>query len=321
MLNNVQTPQDPQIFPKKSPLQQSPEFITLFAIIAHILQHKFTFSLIILCCIGLGATYLVLTPKQYSADFVISPLQQEMTTGLSRFGQSINLNLSQNALGGNSVIFDKFINRFSSATVAEALMRDSKIVHTIFASEWNKEKNKWQMPDNILYFIKSTFSNWLGFGGYIPPNAARLAEYVQKNVHLTDIKKTKMLRVSIQHEDKIFAQYFLEKLYKTTDNQLRDLRIKEIKKSIDYIEKRINTTQFVARRRNLNALIVSYDDEIIMLENEQPFAAEVVRPVTVSYGYVSPRPLKTLLIATLLGFFISTGFLTINYIHKHMKFS
>jgi hypothetical protein len=263
----------------------------------------------------------VLTPKQYSADFVISPLQQEMTTGLSRFGQSINLNLSQNALGGNSVIFDKFINRFSSATVAEALMRDSKIVHTIFASEWNKEKNKWQMPDNILYFIKSTFSNWLGFGGYIPPNAARLAEYVQKNVHLTDIKKTKMLRVSIQHEDKIFAQYFLEKLYKTTDNQLRDLRIKEIKKSIDYIEKRINTTQFVARRRNLNALIVSYDDEIIMLENEQPFAAEVVRPVTVSYGYVSPRPLKTLLIATLLGFFISTGFLTINYIHKHMKFS
>lgn len=319
MLNNVHTPQEAQILPKKFPSQQSPEFITLFAIISHILQRKLIFSLIILCCIGLGATYLVLTPKQYSADFVISPLQQEMTTGLSQLGASINLNLSQNALGGNSVIFDKFVNRFSSATVAEVLMADSKIVHTIFASEWNKEKNKWQVPNNMLYFMKSTVSNWLGFGGYIPPNAARLAEYVQKNVHLTEIKKTKMLRVSIEHEDKIFAQYFLEKLYKTTDRQLRDLRIKEIKKSIDYIEKRINTTQFVARRRNLNAIILSYDNELIMLENEQPFAAEVVRPVTVSYGYVSPRPFKTLLIATLLGFFISTGLLTIHFIHKYMK--
>ncbi len=127
----------------------------------------------------------------------------------------------------------------------------------------------------------------------------KLSAYLQKRIRIEPVGNTTMRRVIYHHAHPDFARRFLSTLYATTDDVLRQEVREKAGARIEGLKQTMRTANDPEHRRMLAKLLTDQEQVRMILALNEPFAAMMAEPPSVSAKPVWPD--KKLLFP-LLGF-------------------
>lgn len=141
--------------------------------------------------------------------------------------------------------------------------------------------------------------SWLFSRAHRLENAEKLSAYLQKRIRIEPVGNTTMRRVVYLHANPDFGRRFLSTLYATTDGIIRQEVREKTAARIDGLKKTLRTANGPEHRRMLAGLLTDQEQVQMILALNEPFAATMAEPPSVSAKPVWPD--KKLLFP-LLGF-------------------
>ncbi len=96
-------------------------------------------------------------------------------------------------------------------------------------------------------------------------------------------------------------------LYKTTDQQLRDWRVRAAQQDSDYLEQKLNTVSAVDYRMALINQLVPQVMTVMTSNPDSPFSARIIDGPVTGDRPSSPNPILLMLMGILLGAIAGVG--------------
>jgi hypothetical protein len=251
-------------------------------------------------CVLLGILYLQLVPHRYTAELLVvaadDPLSS-LPSAMSGLGALVGMDLKQNNLP-----FIMYADAMASRPVAEAIVRDPRIMHTIFPDEWDAAAGRWHEPASILYYLLKGAKMAAGLpAAWHPPGPERVQRYVEKRVQVSEEKRRPVIRIGFAHKDRLFAAYFISKVSMEADGFLRRQSIARTSAYIAYLEKRLRDVTVAEQRQSLAQLISTYEKSRMMASSDAAFAGDRFGGVTVPSQPDIPNPALVLAVAVVAG--------------------
>jgi len=200
--------------------------------------------------------------------------------------------------------FELYIEGLTSVETARVLEEDPRIMRTIFTVAWDEASQSWQEPpEGVVRKVINLIKAILGIRRFEwqPPGAARLAEYLSKNVQISRSKDTIITGISFVHEDPEFGKYFIKSLNETVNEKLRRRAILRSSASIRYLKEQLEVIQVAEYRQALLQALSEQERIRMTASSGLPFAADVISGPAVSEYPDKPRASITLALAILLG--------------------
>ncbi|HOO81792.1 MAG TPA: hypothetical protein PK513_04760 [Alphaproteobacteria bacterium] len=113
-------------------------------------------------------------------------------------------------------------------------------------------------------------------------SAEKLAEYIARRVEVDPVGETSLRALRYLHPDKEFAALFLQRLHNITDGLIRHGIRREVNERITYLNKAIAENMNPEHRRALTALLMEQERLKMLVSIDQPYAASIVVPASVS---------------------------------------
>jgi hypothetical protein len=254
----------------------------------------------------LGAVVLFISDPLYEAKAVLVPstnvprtnqLNQGGLAGILGSGIGAGLGLS-----GRNVAapFDQYVYLLRSRAVATRLFLDRPLVRAIFATEWDPETQQWHRPHTVISLAGSIVRRIFGRPAYLPPSPERLEDYLRDKVSVLQTDPPFTV-VSYRDADPRIARALLEPLIRETTAEYRQGVIEESQAQITHILERLPAVKVAEQRNALATLLSNEEFNLMLVDSKVPIAAEMIDPVAVSDGPVSPRISLTFALAGLLG--------------------
>ncbi len=229
--------------------------------------------------------FMSVTPERYRAAMIVSPANPMNGAAASSLLADDNMfalrYLVQRVGVTNSSDFLRFENKYSGASVAQALLADEKIINALSANNGKDDGARTE--------------NW---------TAASLAAYIARRVKLSPVGATSMRRMTYTHADPAFAVYFLERLHSVTDEGIRRTIERGASDRIGYLKRAIAVTQNQEHRRALATLLMEQERLKMLVSIETPYAASVVEPAAHSHKAVFPNAALIYPIFVMVGAFL-----------------
>jgi len=248
--------------------------------------------------------FIFFSDKQYETQLVISPIEDGKNAQIGNLLKVITGN--EGTSGTQSGAMAEFMHLLTSATAGEVLIKDERISQTIFAREWDPSEKVWHAPRGIFPRVKAAVRWLLRYPGYAPPTGYTLSAYLQKAIKVVPIKSSPMVEVKFYNVDPRFSEYLLEKMFAASDKFLRQQKIERVYKTLAHLNKRLETVENVVHRKSLSDLLLYYEQELMLLETDQPFAARKLGEVRSSNSSVSPKLMTVFILSTLIGLLLGS---------------
>lgn len=240
---------------------------------------------------------------RYTAKLVLSPAQgggSSKINGLSGLASIAGINLPQSE---GALSFSLYKQGVHSASLADILAENQRLMHRIFASEWNKELGKWQQPTTRLAPVKSVIRNIIGIPAsqWSPPDGGRMEEFLRNEVQVSDDAKSPFLTITFQHTDPEFAKYFLDTLNVELDKMLRKQALERSNDNIAYLTNQLSQVAITEHRLAIAQTLIDQENQRMAANSMAPYAANPVGAASASLRPTSPNPPKMLLLSILGG--------------------
>ncbi len=254
----------------------------------------------------LGVVILLVSIPRFEAKAVLVPstnvprTAQINSSGLAGIlGSGLGAGLG---LSGKEVAppFDQYRYLLRSRAVANRLFQDQQLIRNIFPDEWDQETRQWRMPTGVLSRVKSLVRRMFGRPAYLPPSPERLEEYLKARVTVLQADPPFTV-VSYRNRDPRVAGNLVDGLIRDTTAEYRQTVIEDSQAKIAHILERLPTVKVAEQRNALATLLSNEEFNLMLVDSKVPIAAEMIDPVAVSDGPVSPRIPLTLGLAALLG--------------------
>jgi len=229
--------------------------------------------------------FCVLAVPHHQGRIVLAPANPmnigAVVSSASAYSSNVQVSPAQTAADS----FTRFEASYKGAAVASLLLRDPEITKGLAA-------------DKAFKFSK-------GPGDWTP---AKLSEYIAQRVEIDPIGETALRSFHYLHPDRAFAALFLRRLHLVTDGLIRHGVRKDVNGRIDYLNAAIGETYNPEHRRALTDLLMEQERLKMMVSIDQPYAASVVVPSSVSSKMRWPDTALIVLLFTgvggLLGFVV-----------------
>lgn len=199
--------------------------------------------------------------------------------------------------------FRLYLEGVYTREVAIRLAQDKKLMHHVFAAEWNPVTKNWQEPRGAGRALKRSINSLLGIPipAWSPPDAARLQGWINANLVVNQSPKTPIVTLSIASTDRAFAQRFLVSMHTTVDAWLRQRTLDRTRNNIEYLTRRLPGVTLAEHRQALFVTLSDQQQRAMAANNPAPYAAETFGPPTASARPTSPRQLPVMMLAVILG--------------------
>ncbi len=258
---------------------------------------------IILVCLSLSyilaSAYLLFSEKQYMTTMVISPVQDDSSAQIGNLIRIISGN--DNPSPTQSDEFLEWIYFLKSPLVGNSLIQDERIAKTIFRGEWDLERKQWAPPGGLRSTIRRLLYRIFGYPTYIAPTGYRLSQYLTKALEVQSMKGSRLTSISIYNNDREFSVYLLSRAYFYADSFLRKNKIEKTHQTLLHLGKRIESVENLTHKKSLTELLMYYEQQLMLLETDQPFAARQLGEIFSSDTPTTPSLRNTLIVATALG--------------------
>ena len=199
--------------------------------------------------------------------------------------------------------FRLYLEGVYTREVALRLAEDDRMMHQVFAREWNPRTKSWQEPRGWGRALQRSINSLLGIPipPWSPPDAARLQAWINTNLAINQSPKTPIVTLSVASTDRAFAQRFLLRLHATVDVWLRQRTLDRTRNNMEYIAQRLPTVALAEHRQALFVTLSDQQQREMTANNPAPYAAETFGPPTASARPTSPRQLPVMFVAVVLG--------------------
>lgn len=253
--------------------------------------------------IVLASIYAHVAPRVYEVALTVTPTAQNATTSLKSLGNLGSMLGMANPLAGHNDAFDYYLAGLDARVTMERLTKDQTLMHALFPEEWSQESQTWHPRRSPVLAAERGIAAVVGYPvrAWTPPDAARLQDYVKKNVTIDSDKKTRLTTISIRSDHPETASRLLLGLHQAIDGYLRDRTMVRATNYIDYINREL-TKVTVAEYRQALIDTASEQEKLRMAASSNlPFAAEPFGGAEVSSRPVSPNLPVLWVLGALLG--------------------
>jgi hypothetical protein len=197
---------------------------------------------------------------------------------------------------------ERYVQMFRSITLATRLQAEHHLLQTVFADDWDPDRQSWRPPSGVVAAVKGAVLEFFSYPAWTPPNEARLAEWLAQEVGVHRLRNSpSLLRIQLGHWSPDFARSVIEVVHQGADQILREEAFARIDAQIAQAESELNSDPTPTRRAALEEVLVGQYQAQALLRAEQPYAAQVVVPAMASAAPTSTNPILVLAIAAAAG--------------------
>lgn len=257
----------------------------------------------------LGAiVYLHLAEYRYTAEMRVVASQTAANSsgiGASKLGNLASL-VGISASSEMVSPFRLYIEALTSRQVAAALAKRPDIMHVVFEREWDADTGRWrqQATSPLVAAVKAV----VGFPKveHTVPNAARLQDYLERNIKVDSDPKRAVTVLRFDHADPKFAITLLSALNAAADHHMKAVALTRASQFAQYLEAKLPTIMIAEHRVAISAALSEQEKQIMLASSEAPYAADPVEEPIASLAPTSPRPIVILIASALFGLVIGT---------------
>ncbi|QQP87715.1 hypothetical protein IGS68_16650 [Skermanella sp. TT6] len=198
--------------------------------------------------------------------------------------------------------YERFLYELTSFPVAEELAAAPEVMHRAFERMWDADAGTWVPDDSPVARLRRFFNELVGRIPWTEPDGRTLVRYLQKEVRIQQVGTTPLRRISYRHADPEFARLLLNRLYATTERQLRSMAVRDNGRMIGEISRKIAVTQEVGHVGALRSLLIAHERFAMMMDVDLPLAANLVQPAMAEAVPDTPDPVVVVAIAAAAGF-------------------
>jgi hypothetical protein len=283
----------------------------LSAVKATILERWWVVMALAAAALVIAMLYLRTASYDYTATLRVAaaPSTQRPAGGLGALGGLASL---AGIAGPNSepaTPFRLYLEGVYSREVADRLARDPVIMHRIFAREWDAAAKQWRQPTSLLRTMKNGVFALIGIptNEWRPPDGARLQDYLGDAVAVRESVKSPIVAITYDNPDPAFGVHVLTALHEATDGYLREQSFARTRDNIAYLTAKASVTDQAEYRQVLFASLSQQEQQMMLVNSRQPYAAQPFGAVTASTGPTRPRPVLLLLGALISGVILGTA--------------
>lgn len=253
----------------------------------------------------LAVAFLHLAERKYTVSLVLKPMQEPSSrSNLSGFAGLAGL-AGIDLPSGSDADFSAFPLMLKSRDVAERLVGDAELMQRLFEAEWDAEAGAWRAPARsalgaVVAPLKTVLTGE-GPADYRPPDAARLAERINRDISASIDTKSGLLNISTEAADPDLFMRLLDSLVVQTDALFRERFIAAGSSGLDFYKLQLAQARSTEHREALARMIVNEEQKLMLATRSTNYVAEPLTGPDVSLEPTSPRPALVLALATVLG--------------------
>ncbi len=263
---------------------------TLFDVLRDVWRAKFYMLIFVIVAVMAAFVFLSAANDFYRADMILSPATQMGIGGqVTRHVGEGSIQIQQQELESEEA-FLHFETIYNGVSVASILIKDQNIIAAL-------------AQDKSFSFSKNQS----------PKSAKAFSEYLKKRVRLEPVSGTPLRRMTYLSTSKDNAVYMISRIHAITDEIVRGRILTSTNERIRYLNQSLSATNHPDHRRNITGLLMEQERIKMMVSLDQPFAANIVEPASVSERPKWPDPFVIYTVFILVGLLF--GFVTYGLRH------
>ena len=264
--------------------------------VANLWRYKLLFVVAIL--LGtLWAVYSVSNaPKLYTVSVLVGPVGDApvASSALSGF-VSMFLSGSGPAAQGPPE-WTRYVFALDSVRLAEKLNEEHDLIHTVFASRWDAKTRTWKPTPGFGPAMSRFFDRLFGLPDDPPPTVSTLQQYISGQISLYTDKTTGVTSLNMTSGDPKQALDFILMVHTTAVDLVRHEIAARNTAKIDYLTSTISKTSNDSLRSILISMLAETEQTQMLLDNNLPFAAQIIDTPVLPTVPSSPAPFNVLLV-------------------------
>ena len=289
--------------------------IDLRELFGELWRGKFLIMTCVVAAIALAALYLHSAERKYTVRYVFEPVATESSGpnlgGLGGLASLAGVSLPSSS-SGDFLAF-KFL--LTSEEVAAQVLEDKPLTQNIFKCEWSQEASAFrQLPDGPYAPYKRAAKKLLtgqDARDYIPPNAARLSDWLSKAFSSSEDRDTGFLTLSAETPDPELLVKVMAKVTEETDRLLKERYVAIAEQTMGFYQQQLTKARAREHREALAKLIAQEDQKLMLASKGTYFVAKPLTDPSVSLNPTSPKASLVLALSVVLGGFFGATFILI----------
>lgn len=264
---------------------------------------------------SLWAVYSVShAPKLYTVSVLIGPVG-DAPTASAGIGSLVSMFLSGGSMSQGPPEWSRYVFALNSVRLAERLNREHDLMHTVFASRWDEKTKRWNPTPGFDAAVSRFFHGLFGLPPDPPPTIGTLQQYISSTVNLNTDKQTGVTSLTSTSGDPKKALEFILMVHRAAVALVRQEIASRNSAKIAYLTKTIDETTNESQRTVLISMLEDTEKTQMLLNNNLPFAAQIIDTPVLSTVPSSPAPIQVTLVYRVgLLFFLLFGLIAFDQI-------
>lgn len=265
---------------------------------------------IIAAGIVLGLAVLLVLPTRHYAELVVAPAAgvDGSSSGREKLGDLVSLTGVDLGFNHQTGRYDLYLLILRSSRILRDLPPRHFLYQRAFYSEWDDQKNEWHRPDGLRFQLKKAVFAVLGRDAWQPPDATRLAEWINDHLTIKASKTSGVYVLSFEGRDPEFARRALDYLHNAADTYVRLQELERATASLQFIGETVGVVQIPEQQAFLaNLWSREESTRILALAENLPFAAQVIEGPVFVPSRTRPSVGKSLVLFAFLGLGAALG--------------
>jgi len=234
-------------------------------------------------------------PKMYSVSVVVGPVGDAPVQNSGGVGGLVSMFISGGSMSVGPPEWSRYVFALTSVRLAEKLEREHHLIKKIFASRWDEKTKTWKPQPGFDASVSRFFRGLFGLPGDAPPDVKALQGYITGNVFLSTDKTTGITTLSMSGSDPKKALDFVLMVHRSAVQLVRDEISLHNQAKINYLTDALGKTSNADQRGILIGMLAQTEQTQMLLNNNLPFAAQVIDTPTVPTQLSSPQMLNIVL--------------------------
>ena len=183
--------------------------------------------------------------------------------------------------------------------------------------------NGWDKASNSLIFDSDIYDHklkkWIEPISITGPSTQEAHQLFLKNMNISQDKLTGIVTISIQHYSPFIAKYWLESIIKEINEITRVEDIEKAKRSIQYLNKEIESTKIADIKAGLNNLVETQIEKIMIAQATPEYLFKIIDPPIAPEKKSAPSRALICILGFLFGGIVGVIYVLINFYYKKSK--
>ncbi|MES1192562.1 MAG: Wzz/FepE/Etk N-terminal domain-containing protein [Steroidobacter sp.] len=189
----------------------------------------------------------------------------------------------------------------------DKFIKQNNLQVDVFAVKgWNRDADKLIIDDSLYDAASHKWIRTPPKGKTVEPTSWELFKKFSKMLDVTADKKTGLVSVSIEYYSPQIAKQWVDKFVDAINDHMRERKLEESSKNIEYLQDQINKTSIAQMQEVLYQLMENEIKNKMVAEASPEYEFATVSKAMVPEEKTRPMRLLIVIVATLLGLLVSS---------------